>query len=462
MWPFNRGAGPSRKATMVVGPASRSGVRVRGGRGRIPPDVVRFVVAVLAVNAAVGAIGLFVPWRDAIGEAQKSAQEIATVQGTGIVEPVLTDSLLSGDPNAIAALDQVVRARVLDARTMRVKIWDSSGRILYSDERRLIGQVFELGPNELEALRTGLSDSYISDLTKPENRYERTFGQLLEVYLPIRSPSGAKVLFETYLQFGTVEAQQQRIMLAFGPVLIGGIAILLLLEGPLAWSMARRWRAAALEREALLTRAVEASEGERRRIAGDLHDGVVQRLSGTWLSLSAAALKLPSDGGQSESQIARAIRQGSLEVREAVRELRSLIVKIAPAGLSADSLPDALTDLLEPLKSIGIETELRLTEVDLRPEEAQLVFRVAQEAVRNIGRYSHARHATVELAASDDGRNLTVADDGVGFDVEGLAKRRRDGHLGLVLLKSLAEDGGAQLRIVSAPGQGTRLELTIP
>ena len=462
MWPFNRGAGPSRKATMVVGPASRSGVRVRGGRGRIPPDVVRFVVAVLAVNAAVGAIGLFVLSRDAIGEAQKSAQEIATVQGTGIVEPVLTDSLLSGDPNAIAALDQVVRARVLDARTMRVKIWDSSGRILYSDERRLIGQVFELGPNELEALRTGLSDSYISDLTKPENRYERTFGQLLEVYLPIRSPSGEKVLFETYLQFGTVEAQQQRIMLAFGPVLIGGMAVLLLLEVPLAWSMARRLRAAALEREALLTRAVEASEGERRRIAGDLHDGVVQRLSGTWLSLSAAALKLPGYDGQSESQIARAIRQGSLEVREAVRELRSLIVKIAPAGLSADSLPDALTDLLEPLKSFGIETELRLTEVDLRPEEAQLVFRVAQEAVRNIGRYSHARHATVELAASDDGRNLTVADDGVGFDVEGLAKRRRDGHLGLVLLKSLAQDGGAQLRIVSAPGEGTRLELTIP
>src|SRR3979411_2880143 len=98
----------------------------------------------------------------------------------------------------------------------------------------------------------------------------------------------------------------------------------------------------------------------------------------------------------------------------------------------------------------------------LRPEEAQRGFRVAQEAVRNIGRYSHARHATVELAASDDGRNLTVADDGVGFDVEGLAKRRRDGHLGLVLLKSLAQDGGAQLRIVSAPGEGTRLELTIP
>jgi signal transduction histidine kinase len=240
------------------------------------------------------------------------------------------------------------------------------------------------------------------------------------------------------------------------------MAILLLLEVPLAWSMARRLRAAALDREALLTRAVEASEGERRRIAADLHDGVVQRLSGTWLSLSAAALNLPKNGEKTESQVARAIRQGALEVREAVRELRSLIVMIAPAGLSADSLPDALTDLLEPLKSAGIATEVRVSEVDLLPKDAQLVFRVAQEAIRNIGRYSEAKHATLELLTSDAGRTLTVVDDGVGFDVEELGARRRDGHVGLGLLKRLAEDGGGQLRISSAPGEGTRLELTIP
>jgi signal transduction histidine kinase len=435
----------------------------RNRRPTVPGEVVRFIAAVLVVNAVVGAIGFVVLSQDAINEAQRSAQEIATVQGMGIVEPALTDGLLSGDASAIAEVNRVVRTRVLDAHTVRVKIWDGNGRILYSDETRLIGQVFPLGPNELAGLRSGQSDSYVSDLTKPENQYERRFGQLLEVYLPIQTPSGQKVLFETYLQFGSVEAQQQRIMLQFGPVLIGGMILLLLVEVPLAWSMARRLRAAAIEREALLVRAVDASEGERRRIAGDLHDGVVQRLSGTWLSLSAAALKLPKeDGGDGESQIGRAVRQGSAEVREAVRELRSLIVRIAPAGLSADSLPDALADLTVPLKSAGVETELRLSEVELRSEEAQLVFRVAQEAVRNIARHSRARHATLELAITKDGRKLTVADDGDGFDVNTLAARRREGHIGLGLLKSLAEDGGARLRIVSASGEGTRLELSLP
>ena len=160
--------------------------------------------------------------QEATAEAQRSAEEIARVQGLGVVQPVLTDKLLQGESASLAEMDRVVRSSVLDARTVRVKIWDASGRIVYSDESRLIGQTFPLGLDEQDALRSNLVDSGVSDLSRPENRFERPFGHLLEVYLPLKTPSGNKVLFETYQEFASVEAQQSRMMLEVGPVLLVG------------------------------------------------------------------------------------------------------------------------------------------------------------------------------------------------------------------------------------------------
>ncbi len=433
------------------------------GRPRVPREVVRFVAAVVVVASIIGVGGFIVLSQESTAEAQRSAEEIARVQGLGIIQPLLTDQLLPGDAAALAEIDRVVRSRVLDARTVRVKIWDSSGRIVYSDESRLIGQTFPLGSNEQAALRSNLVDSDVSDLSRPENRFERPFGQLLEVYLPLQTPSGNRVLFETYQEFASVQAQQSRMMLEFGPVLIVGLLLLLVLEVPLAWSMARRLQMAGVEREALLTRAVEASETERRKIASDLHDGVVQRLVGTGMSLGAASRKVEKSGaGQTDPLMAQVLQKGASELREAVRELRTLIVKIAPTGLSGETLSDALTDLVEPMRASGIEAEVRFGECRLDPTEAKLMFRVAQEALRNVARHSGAKHVKVEVATLATGRTLTVSDDGRGFDPDALADSRREGHVGLTLLKSLAQDGGAQLRVVSSPENGSLVEMRLP
>lgn len=423
--------------------------------------MLRFVLVVLVVAAIIGAGGFFVLSQGAIAEAQRSAEEIARIQGLGVVQPLLTDRVLAGDPFALSGLDEVVRARVLDARTVRVKIWDASGRIVYSDEPVLIGQTFALGSNEVEALTSNRVDSYVSDLSRPENRFERKFGKLLEVYLPLRSQSGSELLFETYQEFASVEAEQARLMLEFGPLLAGGLFLLLVLEAPLAWSMARRLEAAALERERLLTRSIEASEGERRRIASDLHDGVVQRLAGTGMSLATAASKLERPGPESDQLVARAVRAGASEVREAVGELRTLIVKIAPSGLTEATLPAALQDLMHPLRAGGVETDLRFGDCALDSTEVMLVFRVAQEALRNVARHSGARHVTVEVLGGSNGRLLVVADDGRGFDPHAVTVRR-DGHLGLGLLRDLARDSGGELAVESSIGHGCRVELRLP
>lgn len=415
---------------------------------------------VVVVASIIGVGGFFVLSQEAVAEAERSAEEIARVQGLGVVQPVLTDQVLQGDAAALSDLDRIVRLRVLDARTVRVKIWDESGRIVYSDESRLIGQTFPLGSSELATLKSNVVDSDVSDLSRPENRFERPFGQLLEVYLPLKTPSGTAVLFETYQEFASVQAQQGRMMLEFGPVLILGLLLLLVFEAPLAWSMARRLEAAGIEREALLMRAVEASETERRKIAGDLHDGVVQRLVGTGMSLGAASQKL-EHGGKADPSIAKALSQGAVELREAVRELRTLIVKIAPSGLSSDTLADALGDLAEPLRAGGVEVEVHYEDCPLDPAEARLVFRVAQEALRNVARHSGAKHVRVAVTASNGKRRLTISDDGRGFDQAALEDRRRNGHMGLALLTSLAEDGDCELHVASSPGLGCRVEMTL-
>jgi signal transduction histidine kinase len=338
-----------------------------------------------------------------------------------------------------------------------------SGRILYSDQAQLIGQTFALGADELEALRANLVASSVSDLTRPENQYERKFGKLLEVYLPVRLPSGDRVLFETYQEFASVEAQQQRIMLQFGPVLGGALLLLLLLEVPLAWSMARSLQRAAVERETLLSHAVSASEGERRRIARDLHDGVVQRLAGTSLSLAAAGMEVERHpNGSSGAPLAETLRDKAGEIREAIRELRSLIVEIAPTGLTGDNLHEALTDLAEPLRAAGIEVEVDAAKCELQDGQALLIFRVAQEALRNVARHSRAKHVKIEVKKAAEGCTLAVLDDGKGFDPALLGSKPRGGHVGLTLLHSLADDGGGRLRVISAPGQGSRIELTVP
>jgi signal transduction histidine kinase len=428
----------------------------------VPREVYRFVLSVFAVTAVIGLGAFVVLSQGAIREAQKNAEDLTRVKGLGIVQPALTDSILTGDSAAIATLDEVVRARVLDGRTVRVKVWSAAGNIVYSDKAILIGQTFPLGVNELAALKANRSDSYLSDLSKPENQYERVFGQLLEVYVPIQTPSGARVLFETYEEFASVQAQQTQIMLDFGPILIGGLILLLLLELPIAWSMARRLQSGATEREALLRRAVDASDGERRRIARDLHDGVVQRLAGTGMSLAVAseALEAVVDP-KLDARLLKTVKSGAAELRQAVRELRTLIVQIAPVGLTAKGLPAALEDLADPLRAKGIDVEVRVEAEPRDQEQVQLIFRIAQEALRNASRHSAARNVKVELLAGKSGRLLAISDDGVGFDPAELADRRREGHVGLPLLESLASDGGATLRVVAAPGEGTRIEVAL-
>jgi two-component system NarL family sensor kinase len=392
-------------------------------------------------------------------EAIRNARETVRLAAAGVVEPNLRNGLLRGDPEAIAQVDEVVQERVLSDSIVRVKIWSSDGRVLYSDEPQQIGTRQTLGPDQLAALVTGAVEAEVSELEGPENRLERGQGQLLEVYLRIRTPDGTPVLFELYERFDSVIASGRRIWLSFLPALLGALGLLWLVHLPLAYRLARRVRRGAVEREVLLRRAFDASNDERRRIAGDLHDSVVQDLAG--ISYSLAAASTSSRVARDDPALQSTLREAADVTRTSMQRLRALLVAIHPPNVQVAGLEAAIADLLAPLERGGTRVELQVEDCRLERETEELLFRAAREAIRNVDEHARATSVAVRIEQRDGGVRLTVTDDGDGFTPEQLERRREEGHVGLSLLDELAAHAGGRVEIRSPPGEGTTLVLEV-
>jgi len=440
-----------------LGRRHRSGDRADAGLST-SSAVAKFAVGGLAALAAVGVGSYFLMRHIGTTEAIDNAKDVTRIVGRQLVEPRVSDGLLRDSRSSVRRLDRVVRNNVLRRKIIRVKIWTAGGRIVYSDKHRLIGSRYKLGADDLAVLRGGGVDAGLSDLSQPENRFERSQGEVMEVYLPIHTPSGRPLLFETYQRFSSIASSGSSIWTAFAPALVGALLILALLQVPLAASMARRLRRGHAEREALLQRSIDASDRERRRIAGDLHDGVVQDLAGTAFSLAAAAKR---SNGKANGSAREVLERGALQTRQSVRQLRSLLVEIYPPSLRQAGLESAIRDLLARVEERGLATQLEFAPgVHLSPEVEAVFFRVAQEAIRNAS--AHAEPTTIDVAVrSADGRaSLTVADDGRGFARPGA--RWPTGHFGLQLMRDLARDAEGELSVDSAPGRGTRIRVEVP
>ena len=420
-------------------------------RLRVPhlSEVARFALSGAVALAVVATVVVLLARGQGRTEAVREARELTTVVGRGVVAPALQAGL---DHDA---LDRMVRARVLGDPIVRVKVWAADGTIAYSDEPRLIGRRYSLEPDEERALRGDSVEAGRSDRRRPENRFERPFGRLLEVYLPLQGRHGQPLLFEAYLRDSSVAAGGRRLWTAFLPAILAGLVVLWLVQIPMAGHLAGRLGRARREREALLRRALDASALERRRIARDLHDGPVQQLAAVSFALGAASARLPAE------QEARGLVDGAAaDTREAMRDLRSRLVELYPPSLEPQNITAALDGLLAPLRARDVASELRVdTPAPLAPASEAVVFRVAQEALRNVITHAGAERVSVSLRVRDGRGVLEVRDDGRGFDVD----RTVDGpHFGLRMLRDLADEAGGTLDVRSHPGEGARLRLEVP
>lgn len=424
----------------------------------------RFALTGLLAMLLIAVAGFVVIRNSATASAIRQAKERAALAGRGIVQPLLTPSLLAGDGAALARLDRAVRGRILAGTPIvRVKIWDAHGRIVYSDARELIGAHYPLGADELSVLRRGAIEADASDLTRAENRSERRFRKLVEVYVGVRASDGTRLLYENYERSSTISASSQRQWQALLPALGGALAVLYLIQLPLAHSLARRLRRRQQEREELLRRAIDASDLERRRIAADLHDGAVQRLAGVSLSLAAATGGNGNSKRDQDRHLRAAVSEAALETRETIRELRTLLVDIYPPTLQRSGLPAALSDLVAPLRVAGVAVTVDVPDdADLPVDMEALFYRVAQEAIRNSRTHGDASEVRIALVRGSNDTRLLVEDNGRGFSRSEFGEGEPEEHFGLRLMRDLVDHAGGDVEVDSAPGRGTSIVVVMP
>lgn len=425
-------------------------------------------VALLAafVLLAVVVVGGWASRREAEHESVAAAADRTEVLADVVVEPALLDGIVDGDAAALDALDTAVREHVLDDEVYRVKVWTTDGRIVYSDEPRLVGEQFALDDEELDAFVDHDTGAEVTDLAEPENTYERGLGKLLEVYHPVSTPDGTELLFETYASYDAVSARRAEIWRSFAAITLGSLLVLLVVLVPLVWRLLRRLERHQEHRERLLQQALSASDTERRRIAASLHDGPVQELAGASYAVSGAAQRAHDSGDEST---ARDLEEVAAAVRTGIGGLRSLLVEVYPAALSATGLEGALRDLAASLDSREVDVTL---EVDphavaaLDDDRALLVFQVVRECLRNVARHAAASRVSVRVVeARQVGLGpvvrVEVDDDGTGFTPATVLAEPAPGHIGVLLLRDVARRTGAGLSVRSAPGAGTTWRLEV-
>jgi len=253
-------------------------------------------------------------------------------------------------------------------------------------------------------------------------------------------------------------------MALLAPVIVLHVYLIFFEQGTFAY--AQQTAAYQKEREELLRKEAEASERERTKIAGDLHDGVVQNLAGMALMLSAEASMLKAKGNGTANgtdALVELLDQSASDAREAMKDLRTLIIDLAPPTLRREGLQAALLEVLAEIKRNGTNTHLDLPpNLRLRKDRAALIFRVAQEVLRNVAAHAQAKNVTVELSTEDGAAVLSIQDDGKGFSEADVARRRAEGHLGTSAIVDRAEEAGGTLTIDSEPGRGTLVVLTLP
>jgi len=218
--------------------------------------------------------------------------------------------------------------------------------------------------------------------------------------------------------------------------------------------------AAMEERKRLLGRAVEAADDERARIAADLHDGPIQRLTAAAFTIDLLGRKLARGERELDGLVAQIREQLSSEMES----LRRLMTGLRPPQLDQGYITAAIRDCADGLLGPGTTHKVRdaIGNTFVTRELESVAFHVAREAIVNVKKHARADHVAITLSADGDTLRITVLDDGAGFNQESAATARLEHHVGLTAMRERVESIGGELQVVSEPGTGTRIDAILP
>jgi PAS domain S-box-containing protein len=287
-------------------------------------------------------------------------------------------------------------------------------------------------------------------------RIRSLLGMPLICHAAVPIPIGGRVRGVLGVAAGDPEAFNEAEMALLVTV---GQQIGLALENAQLWEELRRKERIRGE---LLARLMRAQEEERLRIARELHDGIGQSLSALVFGLNTVSLAIT----QAPSEVPRLLDRLKISASETIRELQTIIYDLRPTLLDDLGLIQALKWYTrERLEARDVRVIFEIPEhvPRLPPEIETALFRIAQEAITNICKHAEATEARIRLALQPEWVELEIADNGIGFiwsEVQkGNGARRGWGLLGI---QERVELLGGEMKIESAPGQGTRLWVRLP
>jgi signal transduction histidine kinase len=381
----------------------------------------------------------------------------------------------------IDSLKRLLSDSALGQKIVSIRIWSPDGEILYSPLPELIGKRFDMSGDRAAAV-AGAVTGDVSDLTDPENSYERQhWNRLIEIYLPVRATGSSQIIAvaefyqladeldaevtnDRLIAWGLVAGATVLAYVALARVVRQGSATIGRQERELRQQVGQLSR--LLDQNARLSdrirqaaaRTTALTELERRRIGADLHDGPSQSLAFAMLRLDTVESRLEA-AGRSEDPDLVAVRHA---LDEALTDMRSIA-----AGLRSPELDAARPD--EIVRRAVADHERRagtVATVDVEgiPETAPLatkiaLYRILSEALSNAARHGGGVGVNVRVTRDDEGLVVEVADSGPGFDATASPGA---GHLGLAGMRERAELLGGRFELASGPGAGTRVRAYLP
>lgn len=369
----------------------------------------------------------------------------------------------------------------LGEEIVEFKVWDRSGRILFSPNPDLIGRAFDLEDGLLRAF-DGEVVSKVSDLEEEENEYERMrWDRLIETYAPVRSQGTDQIVAvsEFYQTPDALEAEIRRAQWG-GWLLVGAATTIMYLV--LAGMVKRASNTIESQRSALegsveemraaleenrrlhsrirgaASRTTALNEQFLRRVSADIHDGPAQDVALALMRMGHIAEMVNEDtnGLMAEVETLRgALDNALMDMRAIAQGLRSPIMgDIGPCEAARRAAADFER----------IHGKFVLVECDGNDEGAALpvsitVYRVVQESLNNSFKHAGDAQRRVRIEASAGMVSLWVQDDGSGFDP---TEDQDESHLGMLGMRERVELIGGSFEVTAAPGQGTAVLVRIP